>query len=265
MPAPAMKRLIVNADDFGRTAGINAGTLEAHLRGIVTSATTMVLEDSALKGIRDAQAERAPRLSLGLHFAATGGGRPAAAVRDLPTLAPGGRFARRPEDLPSSIPAAEVRAELEAQIEVFQRPRGQAAVPPRLAPPRALHPSVAPVFAAVARERSLPVRAASDEARRTLRDAGVRTPDAFLDGFRGAGVAFESLERILEALPDGMSELMCHPAEVDDALRREARAYADEREREIEVLCDPSIRARVRSLAQIELVGFDELWLPDVR
>ena len=34
-----MKRLIVNADDYGRTAGVNAGTLEALLAGIVTSAT----------------------------------------------------------------------------------------------------------------------------------------------------------------------------------------------------------------------------------
>ena len=33
-----MKRLIVNADDFGRTRGVNAGVLEAHLFGIVTSA-----------------------------------------------------------------------------------------------------------------------------------------------------------------------------------------------------------------------------------
>lgn len=257
-----MKRLIVNADDFGRTAGINAGTLEAHLRGIVTSATTMVLEDSALKGIRDAQA-RAPRLSLGLHFTATGGGRPAAAVRDLPTLAPGGRFARRPEDLPSSIPEAEVRAELEAQIEVFRVLAGREPSHLDSHHHAALHPSIQPVFGAVARERSLPVRAASAEARRTLRNGGVRTPDAFLDGFHGAGVAFESLARILEALPDGVSELMCHPAEVDDALRANSR-YADERDAEREILCEPSIRARVRSLA-IELVGFDELRLPDVR
>ena len=73
MPA---RRLIVNADDFGRSPGVNQGVLEAHVRGIVTSATVMVLETSAARGIREA-AERAPRLSLGLHFVITGGGRPA--------------------------------------------------------------------------------------------------------------------------------------------------------------------------------------------
>ncbi len=87
-----VKRLIVNADDFGRSPGVNAGTLEAHVRGIVTSATVMVLETSAARGIREA-AERAPRLSLGLHFALTGGGRPAgAARRQLPDAGAGGRF-----------------------------------------------------------------------------------------------------------------------------------------------------------------------------
>ena len=114
-----MKILIVNADDFGRTPGVNAGVLEAHGGGIVTSATVMVLEKAAARGIREAS-ERAPRLSLGLHFCVTGGGPPAAPARALPTLAPGGRFRRVPEELPAEIPAAEVRAELEAQIALFQ-------------------------------------------------------------------------------------------------------------------------------------------------
>ncbi len=251
-----MKRLIVNADDFGRTPGISAGTLEAHRGGIVTSATAMVLEDPAGRGIREALA-RAPRLSLGLHLTLTGGGRPAAAIGDLPTLAPGGRFVRRLEDLPASIPEREVRAEIHAQIEVFRVLAGREPSHLDSHHHAALHPSIQPVFGAVARERSLPVRAASGEARSILRKAGVRTPDAFLDGFHGEGVSFESLERILEALKDGVSELMCHPAEVDDALRAGSR-YADERDAEREILCEPSIRERVRSLA-IELIGFDEL------
>ena len=45
-----MKRLIVNADDYGRTPGINEGTLEAYVMGIVTSATVMVLSPRPPKG-----------------------------------------------------------------------------------------------------------------------------------------------------------------------------------------------------------------------
>ena len=67
----------------------------------------------------------------------------------------------------------------------------------------------------------------------------------------------ERLVRILEELPDGVTELMCHPAVVDDALREGSR-YAEEREAEREILCDPAIRQLVRS-RRIRLVGFEAL------
>jgi hypothetical protein len=251
-----VKRLIVNADDYGRSPGVNAGVLEAHARGIVTSATVMVLEISAARGIREA-AERAPGLSLGLHFALTGGGRPAAAAREVSSLAPGGSFRRTRAELPDRLPPAEIAAELDAQIEIFE-------VLARKAPSHldshhhvALHPSVGPVFAEVARKRGLPVRAASPEALRSLRAAGVKTPDRFVEEFYGEKVAFETLERILEALPDGTTELMCHPGRPDPELRQ-GSTYVDEREWEIDVLCDPAVRALVRA-RQIALVGFDRL------
>lgn len=251
-----MKRLIVNADDFGRTPGVNAGILEAHAGGFVTSATVMVLEPSAGRGIREA-AERGPSLSLGVHFALTGGSPPAAAARAVPALAPGGRFPRTAEDLAPRIPDSEIRLELEAQIEIFhvlaRRP------PSHLDSHHhaARHPDVARVFAAVARERSLPVRAVDDGDRRALRQAGVRTPDRFYGGFYGPDASFAALEGILASLEDGVSELMCHPARVDEALRR-GSSYADERDLEREVLCDAKLLPLVRSLG-IELVGFDEL------
>ncbi len=58
-----MKRLIVNADDFGRSPGINRGILETHLRGIVTSTTVMVNFPDAAPGLERALTE-APRLAL---------------------------------------------------------------------------------------------------------------------------------------------------------------------------------------------------------
>ena len=251
-----VKRLIVNADDFGRSAGVNAGTLRAHTRGIVTSATVMVLEKAAARGIREA-AERAPKLSLGLHFALTGGGRPAAPAKDLPTLAPGGQFRRTREELPSRIPESEVRRELEAQIGAFQV---LARKPPSHLDSHhhvALHESVALVFAAVARERSLPTRAPTEECRRVLRAAGVRTPDFFLDRFYAENVSFETVETMLNQLPDGTSELMCHPGFADEELKRSS-TYAEERDREVEILCDPEVRGLARANG-IALVGFEAL------
>jgi predicted glycoside hydrolase/deacetylase ChbG (UPF0249 family) len=116
---------------------------------------------------------------------------------------------------------------------------------------------VEPVFAAVARERGLPVRAADAAARDRLRRAGLRTPDAFLDGFFGTGATAGNLRAILEALPEGTSELMCHPGRADAELRRSS-TYADERDLEVAVLCDPKIREIVRRRG-IALRGFGDL------
>ena len=60
-----MKRLIVNADDLGLSAGINRGILEAHERGIVTSASLMVDRPAAEAGAEIARRTRS--LSVGLH------------------------------------------------------------------------------------------------------------------------------------------------------------------------------------------------------
>ena len=234
-----MRRLIVNADDFGRTRGINAGVLEAHLAGVVTSATAMVLEPAAEEGISEA-IRRAPRLALGLHFAVTGGGCPAADPARIPTLLVGGRFARSPERLPREIPPQEIFHELDAQILLFERLAGRAPSHIDSHHHSALHASIQPVFAEVARKRGLPVRASSEGAREALRAAGVRTPDHFLDDFYGEGATAQNLRSTLGGLRDGTSELMCHPGRADEELLA-GSTYARERERELALLCDPEI------------------------
>ncbi len=251
-----MKRLIVNADDFGRSPGVNDGTLEAHRVGIVTSATVMILERAAAQGVRQAL-ERAPRLSLGLHFTITGGGTPASAPSVVPTLAPAGKFVRRAEDLPDPLPAEEIRRELSAQIVIFEVIAGK---PPSHLDSHhhsALHLSVAPVFAQVAKERGLRVRGSNPWARTQLRELGLSTPDYFFDSFYGEGATLENLRSLLEGLPEGTSELMCHPGYADQALSA-GSSYAKEREREVEILCDPSVRALLKKNG-VELIGFHEL------
>lgn len=234
-----MRRLIVNADDFGRTRGINDGVLEAHLAGVVTSATAMVLEPAAEEGISEA-IRRAPRLALGLHFAVTGGGCPAADPARIPTLLVGGRFTRSPERLPREIPPEEIFHELDAQILLFERLAGRAPSHLDSHHHSALHASIQPVFAEVARKRGLPVRASSEDAREALRAAGVRTPDHFLDGFYREGATAQNLRATLGGLRDGTSELMCHPGRADEELLA-GSTYARERERELALLCDPEI------------------------
>src|SRR5207302_4894466 len=59
-------RVIVNADDFGQSPGVNRGIIEAHERGIVTSASLMVRWPAAREAAEYAAAH--PQLGLGLHI-----------------------------------------------------------------------------------------------------------------------------------------------------------------------------------------------------
>ena len=251
-----MKRLIVNADDFGRTPGINEGTLEAYVMGIVTSTTVMILESAAEEGLRMARAAT-PDLALGLHFAITGGRGCASPADSVPHLAPEGRFVRNVEDLPDRIPEDEVRRELEAQIALFEE---RAEKPPSHLDSHhhsALHISVAPVFAAVAKARGLPVRASNGRALAQLRQEKVRVPDYFIESFYGSGATLANLQFVIEHLREGVSELMCHPGHPDTILLNDS-TYAQEREQETAVLCDPSLRATLAA-AGVELVTFREI------
>jgi chitin disaccharide deacetylase len=101
------------------------------------------------------------------------------------------------------------------------------------------------------------VRSTSPESRKALRAAGVRTPDHFIAEFHAENVSYAALERILEGLPDGTSELMCHPGHADEELKS-GSTYADEREWEIEVLCDPRIR-QLADRRKIVRIGFGAL------
>ena len=66
----AARRLIINADDFGLSAGVNEGILEAHTRGVVTSTSLMVYAAAAKRAAADARGHR--ELSVGLHFVEDG-------------------------------------------------------------------------------------------------------------------------------------------------------------------------------------------------
>jgi chitin disaccharide deacetylase len=71
-PSPsAVRRLIVNADDFGRSPEINAAVLRAHRDGILTTASLMVNEPFAEEAVRIARDH--PRLGVGLHLVLVGG------------------------------------------------------------------------------------------------------------------------------------------------------------------------------------------------
>ena len=228
------RRLIVNADDFGQSMGINRGIIRAYEHGIVTSASLMVRWPAAAEAAAFAQAH--PGLSLGLHI-------------DL------GEWTYRDgswEQLYQVVPTddrAAVADEVARQLELFQRMVGQN--PTHLDSHQHVHRSepVESIVRARAQELAIPLRHYMP-AVRYCGDFYGQTGKGFpLPG----AISVDSLIAILQALPPGCTELGCHPGQGDDI----TSMYRDERREELKTLCDPRVRAMVLA-AEIELGSFHQ-------
>jgi len=249
-----MKRLIVNADDLGRTRGINAGIRAAHERGVVTSATLMVAYSAAQEVAVLASA--CPGLGVGLHVALTGGP-PVSPPEQIPSLVDAqGRLPAKPEGL-EGVEAEDVMREARAQLARFVALLGRQ--PTHFDSHHHSHrlPLVWDAVVALAREIGRPVRLASPEMGEALRGSGVVTTERFEEGFFGETATVATLLTILESLPEGSTELMCHPAEVDEELRASS-GYAQPRTAELRALTDPRVREACRGL-DIQLIHFGQL------
>ena len=245
------RTLIVNADDFGLTPGVSRGILEAGATGIVTSTTLIVNRpiDPELIGRL-----KASGLGAGLHLNLTLG-TPLSDPRRVPSLVDGeGRFIRDPREAASRADKDEARIELGNQIDAFRALMG--CFPTHLDSHHHSHrlPVVLDAVVSVAREHGLPVRRSSDRIAERLHDARLSTTSTFIEAFFGEGATLDRLREIVATLPHGTHELMCHPGHSDAALRAES-GYADFRERELQVLCDPAAREAVRA-AGVELIHF---------
>jgi predicted glycoside hydrolase/deacetylase ChbG (UPF0249 family) len=249
------KKLIVNADDLGRTEGINEGIFDAHRRGIVTSASMMVNYPAAR---RVAVLSRAsPALGIGLHVALSGGAPalPPEQVRSM--VDANGRLPTKPGGL-AAADRAEVLAEVRAQLKRFREIMGRD--PTHFDSHHHSHREVPAVFDAIltlAWETGLPVRSASGTMADQLRREGVPTPDHFVEEFYGEGATLNDLIGIVEDLPAGTSELMCHPAVVDEELRSTS-GYVEPRTRELDVLTNVAVRQAVQR-SGIRLISYGQL------
>jgi len=194
-----MRRLIVNADDLGRTRGINAGIRAAHERGIVTSATLMVAYPAA--GDVAGLARSCPGLGIGLHVALTGGP-PSRRRTPLPSLVDArGRLPAKPEGL-AAARAEDVGREARAQLARFRVLLGREPTHFDSHHHSQRLPDVRDAIVALASETGRPVRLASAEMRQRLLEVGVATTDRFEEGFFGETATVATLIAILESLPE---------------------------------------------------------------
>jgi predicted glycoside hydrolase/deacetylase ChbG (UPF0249 family) len=227
---------------------------EAHDKGIVTSATLMVAYEAAEEAAELARAR--PDLGLGLHLAFTGGPSLLPPERIPSLVGADGRLRPKPEGLILADPR-EVLAEARAQLKRF---RGLTGRRPRHLDSHHHAHTLAPVLEALLTlswETGLPVRSPGPEVRERLLAEGLPTNDHFVDTFFGDGATLENLVGLLGRIGDGVTELMCHPAFVDDELRASS-SYAEPRSRELAALVHLDARAVVQACG-IQLVSWSAL------
>lgn len=214
-----MKQLIVNADDFGFTRDVNAGIVECHRNGILTATTLMANGDAFEDAVR--LAKENPTLDIGVHLVLVGGPGQPSSVAGLMA-----QVARGRKDW-----AAEMRRQVQAILNADLKPTHlDTHKHTHLAPP------VLRGVIQISREFGIPwvrkpadftmpaqaspyakklvnkgVQFAANRFDNFLRRGGCRFTDHFT-GFEVTGrLGTAELLSIISHLPQGLTELMCHP------------------------------------------------------
>ena len=239
-------KLIVNADDFGYGESVSAGIVRAHRDGIVTATTLMTNAPHTDDAAKLARAT--PSLDVGVHLVATFDRPLTDATRVRSLVDADGRFFRPRELMSRDVDRNEALLEYRAQYDKARVLLGKE--PTHLDTHHWVHdhPALEWAIGELAHMTGAAVRIHSDAQRDRLRERGVRTPDHFAREFQYEGkVGVDQLLALIEhvAKQDGVTELMCHPGEADEALVKRS-GYARERPTELATLTDPRVRAAVK-------------------
>jgi predicted glycoside hydrolase/deacetylase ChbG (UPF0249 family) len=268
-----LKKLVVNADDFGFTPDVNAGIVEAHRNGILTATTLMANGDAFDDAVR--LARETASLDIGCHLVLIQG-------RSLLTGRP---LPKTITQLLAALAKRELHIydELAAQVRHIQ----SAGIRPSHMDTHKHTHLAPPVLEAVARlaaetgarwvrrpfDFPLSARGAvpvlkkltsgalsttRSRFHRVLAKHGCLTTDHFA-GFQITG-RFRAAElvELMAVMPEGSTEFMCHPGHCTGALRAAATRLKESRERELEALIAPEVRAAMDRNG-IELVNYKSM------
>jgi chitin disaccharide deacetylase len=287
-----LRRLVINADDFGLTAGVNRAIAEAHARGVLTS-TTVMAHSAAFDDASRLHAQN-PRLGIGCHIVLVDGA-PVVAPHLVPSLLQHGTSFRRTLTqvglavARGRINAAEVEAEAIAQMSALQsaglrlshfdthkhvhvfpsllkpllraaRACGIQAVRNPFSPARCLpweqvlrHPEMWRRFVAVSLFRGF-----APDFRRLVERDGMATTDGALGVVETGMLSLELLHIILANMPEGTWELVCHPGYHDAELSAARTRLRESRAREFDILTSPAVRGLLDE-HHVELITFWDL------
>lgn len=270
------RRLIVNADDFGRSASINQAVIRAHRDGILTSASLMVNEPSYEEAVR--LAKENPALGIGLHLTLVCG-RPSLSREKIPDLLKlDGQFTNNPVTAGlnyffSRKVESQLRAEMEAQFEKFHATglpldhiNGHLNIH--------LHPVIFRILMENADKwgikhlrltrdlfglnaqlasgewiyrtsHAVIYRMLSARAEPALRKKNIRHTQVVFGLLQNARVNEDYIAKLLPQLPPGDSELYSHPS-------------LDEFKHELDALLSPRVKKLVKELG-IQLIRYQDL------
>lgn len=285
-----MRRLIVNADDFGLTSGVNRAIIEGNQSGIVTSATLMANAKATDSAIDLAKSQ--PDLKTGCHVVLIDG---VPLTANIPSLTDGSsRFRSSLKEFAfaavrKQISADEIQQEVEAQIRKLQsrgvtithvdshkhthmfphilRPLLRAA---KACSIRAVRNPFEPIrcwhAGMVLGAPGLWLRSAgviafkmfAAEFRRVMKEEGMVSTNGTV-GIAVTGMLDQKkLSQILEALPEGTWELVCHPGYSDADLQAAGTRLTKSREIELSALTSEETK-KTLVRRQIELISYADL------
>lgn len=287
-----MKELILNADDFGLTRGVNEGIIRGHREGILTSATLMATGPAFDDAVGRALANR--DLGVGCHLVLVGG-KAVSPPAEIPSLVDA--TGQLPDSLAAfvakistgRINPAEIERELRAQIEKIRRAGiepthvdthkhthahpivmealGRAAQSLGITKVRKPMEKLRDSWESSRRESgglsaqllaSAAVRAVTPQFDSISRRHGLRSPDHFLGLAMTGRLGPAALRHLIEAVRDGRTEIMLHPGFSDADLQIAGSRLQQQRQFELDGLLDRGVRCAVYEQG-IRLISYREL------
>lgn len=287
-----MKELILNADDFGFTRGVNEAVRRAHREGVLTS-TTLMANSAAFDHAVEC-AKSCPALGVGCHLVLVGGSC-VAPRKEIPSLVDS--EGRLPASLPvlvarvssGMVRSKDIEREFRAQI---QKIRDAGIEPTHLDSHKHTHahPRVMGALGRVAKEMGIrrvrrpfetlknswaatrragkplskqlvaaaAARTAAPRFDALARKYGLHSPGNFLGVAATGQLGPDALRGLIEILPEGQTEIMMHPGIYDSELIATGSRLQQERQLELDALLDPEVRGEVVA-RQIRLITFREL------
>ena len=279
-----VRNLIVNADDLAWAEGVNRGIAEAHRTGIVTS-TTILANGAAFASAVDL-VKVTPSLGVGVHLNLSDG-KPVSPPETVPSiLNDRGEFKGGPDALllrvaRRNLRLKEVEIEWESQI---QKVVNAGIQPTHLDGHKHVHmlPGMFEIVLRLAKRNNIAavrishegstLRAAlstgekqniplvmkqgvqarvlkllARDARALSEAAGIASTDYFCGIAQTGELTIEGMKCLLQNLPEGTTEMMCHPGFMDKELEESATRLQDSRELEVQILTSPDIRNLVAS------------------